>query len=134
MYVTFVACIVITFILSYPPTDYVVHGIEGDIRFGLAMGLVPFVLLTVLLGFFMSLGNAAVYKHIPAYYPDVVGPVGGLVGMIGAPGGFALPIWFGALTDIPHLCTTSFLLLFGLVCVALVLLPVTFLLLYLRAL
>src|SRR3546814_11203409 len=76
MYVTFVACIVITFILSYPPTDYVVHGIEGDIRFGLAMGLVPFVLLTVLLGFFMSLGNAAVYKHIPAYYPDAVGPVG----------------------------------------------------------
>src|SRR3546814_16625292 len=83
MYVTFVACIVITFILSYPPTDYVVHGIEGDIRFGLAMGLVPLVLLTVLLGFFMSLGNAAVYKPIPAYYPDAVGPVGGPVGLMG---------------------------------------------------
>src|SRR3546814_8019913 len=88
MYATFIASIVITFFLSYPPTDYVVHGIEGDIRFGLAMGLVPFVLLTVLLGFFMSLGNAAVYKHIPAYYQDAVGPVGGLVGMTGAVGGF----------------------------------------------
>src|SRR3546814_1199354 len=82
------------------------HGIEGDIRFGLAMGLVPFVLLTVLLGFFMSLGNAAVYKHIPAYYPDAVGPVGGLVGMTGALGGFALPIWFGALNDLTNLWTS----------------------------
>src|SRR3546814_3338345 len=69
MYTTFIACIAITFLLSYPPTDYIVHGIESDIHFDLAMGLVPFVLLTVLLGFFMSLGNAAVYKHIPAYYP-----------------------------------------------------------------
>src|SRR3546814_15763235 len=107
MYTTFIACIAITFLLSYPPTDYIVHGIESDIHFDLAMGLVPFVLLTVLLGFFMSLGNAAVYKHIPAYYPAVVGPVGGLVGMIGALGGFALPIWFGALTALTHLRYTD---------------------------
>lgn len=120
MYATLIACIAVTFFLSYPPTDYIVHGIEGDIRFGLAMGLVPFVLLTVLLGFFMSLGNAAVYKHIPAYYPDAVGPVGGLVGMIGALGGFVLPIWFGALNDVTNLWTSCFMLLFGLVCIALV--------------
>lgn len=120
MYATFIACIITTFFLSYPPTDYIVHGIEGDIRFGLAMGLVPFVLLTVLLGFFMSLGNAAVFKHIPAYYPDAVGPVGGLVGMTGALGGFALPIWFGALNDLTDLWTSCFMLLFALVGVALV--------------
>src|SRR3546814_17396462 len=84
------------------------------------MWLVPFVLLTVLLGFFMSLGNAAVYKHIPAYYPDAVGPVGGLVGMIGALGGFVLPIWFGVLNDFTNLWPSCFMLLFGLVCVALV--------------
>src|SRR3546814_6677791 len=83
------------------------------------MGLVPFVLLTVLLGFFMSLGNAAVYKHIPAYYLDVVGPVGGLVGMIGALGGFALPIWFGALHELTNLWTSCFMMLFGLVWVGL---------------
>src|SRR3546814_33466 len=120
MYTTFTACIVITFFLSYPPTDYVVHGIDGDIRFDLAMGLAPFVLLTVLLGFFMSLGNAAVFKHIPAYYPDAVGPVGGLVGMIGALGGFVLPIWFGALNDLTNLWTSCFMLLFGLVGMALI--------------
>jgi nitrate/nitrite transporter NarK len=32
------------------------------------------------LGFFMSLGKAAVYKHIPVYYPNHVGAVGGVVG------------------------------------------------------
>lgn len=127
MYATFIACIVITFFLSYPPTDYIVHGIEGDIRFGVETGLVPFVLLTVLLGFFMSLGNAAVYKHIPAYYPDAVGPVGGLVGMIGALGGFVLPIWFGVLNDATNLWTSCFMLLFGLVCVALLWMHVTIL-------
>jgi NNP family nitrate/nitrite transporter-like MFS transporter len=125
MYATFMACILITFFLSYPPTDYIVHGIEGDIRFGVKTELVPFVLLTVLLGFFMSLGNAAVYKHIPAYYPDAVGPVGGLVGMIGALGGFVLPIWFGILNDATNLWTSCFMLLFGLVCVALLWMHVT---------
>lgn len=125
MYTTFIACIAITFLLSYPPTDYIVHGIEGDFRFSLAMGLVPFVLLTVLLGFFMSLGNAAVYKHIPAYYPEAVGPVGGLVGMIGALGGFVLPIWFGALNDFTNLWTSCFMLLFGLVAIALIWMHVT---------
>ena len=42
-----------------------------------------------------GLGSAAVYKHVPVYYPDNVGSVGGLVGMIGALGGFVLPIVFG---------------------------------------
>ena len=48
----------------------------------------------------MSLGKAAVYKHIPVYYPNHVGAVGGLVGMIGGLGGFVLPIAFGVLNDL----------------------------------
>jgi NNP family nitrate/nitrite transporter-like MFS transporter len=38
-----------------------------------------------------------VYKYIPNYYPDDVGAVGGLVGAIGALGGFVLPPIFGAI-------------------------------------
>lgn len=53
-----------------------VHGIEGDIRFTLTVGLPLFILLIFTLGFFMSLGKAAVYKHIPVYYPLHVGAVG----------------------------------------------------------
>ncbi|MDT7527770.1 MFS transporter [Sphingopyxis sp. SE2] len=83
------------------------------------MGLVPFVLLICVLGFFMSLGKAAVFKHIPVYYPNHVGAVGGLVGMIGGLGGFVLPLAFGALVDITGIWTSVFALLFLLVGVAL---------------
>jgi NNP family nitrate/nitrite transporter-like MFS transporter len=119
MYVSLIAAVIVTFIISYPETDYVVHGIRGDIRFTLGIGFLPFVMLTVILGFFMSLGSAAVYKHIPVYYPDNVGSVGGLVGMIGALGGFVLPIAFGFMNDLLDVWTSCFMLLFALVAVAL---------------
>ncbi len=63
----------------------------------------------------MALGKAAVYKHIPVYYPKNVGSVGGLVGMIGGLGGFVLPIAFGALNDLTGIWTSCFMLLFVLV-------------------
>jgi NNP family nitrate/nitrite transporter-like MFS transporter len=119
MYWTFGVSLACTFLLSYPATDYVVHGIEGPIAFTLAIGVVPFTILTFALGFVMSLGKAAVYKHIPVYYPDHVGAVGGLVGMIGGLGGFVLPIAFGAMNDLTGVWTSCFMLLFGLVGMAL---------------
>ncbi len=119
MYWTFIGSLVCTFLMSYPATDYIVHGIEGPIPFTIRMGLAPFVLLTVILGFFMSLGKAAVYKHIPVYYPGHVGSVGGLVGMIGGLGGFVLPICFGAMDDLVGVRTSCFMLLFVIVAVSL---------------
>jgi NNP family nitrate/nitrite transporter-like MFS transporter len=115
MYWTFGVAMIATFLLSYPTTHYVVQGIEGPIEFTMAMGIVPFAALTFLLGMFMSFGMAAVYKHIPVYYPDNVGSVGGLVGMIGGLGGFALPIAFGAMADLTGIWTSCFMLLFALV-------------------
>ncbi len=119
MYWTFIVTVACTFFLSYPATDYVIHGIEGPIRFTIATGVAPFAVLTLILGFFMSLGMAAVYKHIPVYDPDHVGSVGGLVGMIGGLGGFVLPIAFGAMNDLTGVWTSCFMLLFALVAVAL---------------
>ncbi|MEE8259268.1 MAG: nitrate/nitrite transporter, partial [Sphingomonadales bacterium] len=119
MYWTFGASVIICFLLSYPATSYTVQGIEGPIRFDIVMGLTPFVVLTIFLGFFMSLGKAAVYKHIPVYYPDHVGSVGGLVGMIGGLGGFILPITFGVMNDLIGVWTACFMLLFVLVGAAL---------------
>jgi NNP family nitrate/nitrite transporter-like MFS transporter len=115
MYWTFGVSIIATFLLSYPTTHYVVEGIKGPVEFTLAMGLVPFAMLTFVLGMFMSFGMAAVYKHIPVYYPENVGSVGGLVGMIGGLGGFALPIAFGAMADLTGVWTSCFMLLFALV-------------------
>jgi NNP family nitrate/nitrite transporter-like MFS transporter len=81
---------------------------------------VAFILVVFVLGFVMSLGKAAVYKHIPAYYPDRIGAVGGVVGMVGGLGGFVLPIAFGLLKDATGLWSSCFLLLFAVVGVSLV--------------
>lgn len=119
MYWTFGFSLVFLFMLSYPPTDYVIQGKNGPISFSTSMGLWPFVGTLFALGFFMSLGKAAVFKHIPVYYPNHVGAVGGLVGMIGGLGGFVLPIIFGALLDLTGIYTSCFALLFALVAIAL---------------
>lgn len=119
MYVTFGVSVLCCFLLSYPPTTYIIEGVHGPISFRTEMGLVPFLVTIFALGFFMSLGKAAVFKHIPVYYPNRVGAVGGLVGMIGGLGGFILPLVFGALLDLTGIWTSSFFLLFLLVSVAL---------------
>ena len=119
MYWTFIGSTICCFVLSYPATKYVVTGIRGPIEFTLALGFIPFTMFTFALGFFMSLGKAAVYKHIPVYYPKHVGSVGGVVGLIGGLGGFLLPIAFGAMNDIVGVWTSCFMLLFLIVAVSL---------------
>jgi NNP family nitrate/nitrite transporter-like MFS transporter len=120
MYWTFLVAVAATFVLSYPPGDYIIRSVKGPIAFHMEMGVVPFTVTVFVLGFFMALGKAAVYKHIPVYYPKNVGSVGGLVGMIGGLGGFVLPIAFGALLDLTGVWTSCFMLLFVLVTGALV--------------
>ncbi len=71
-----------------------------------------FTLLVLLLGMAMGIGMAAVYKHIPTYFPDDVGIVGGLVGVIGGLGGFVLPIIFGWLLSTTGIWTTCWVFLF----------------------
>jgi NNP family nitrate/nitrite transporter-like MFS transporter len=119
MYWTFIASVACTFLLSYPSTQYTVAGIKGPISFTIEMSVLPFTVLIFVLGFFMSLGKAAVYKHIPVYYPNHVGSVGGVVGLIGGLGGFILPIMFGALNDLTGIWTSCFMLLFLIVATSL---------------
>jgi NNP family nitrate/nitrite transporter-like MFS transporter len=119
MYASFIVAVVATFLLSYPATSYVVDGIKGPIAFRIATPLPVFTGILVTLAFFMSLGMSAVFKHIPVYYPQDIGAVGGLVGMIGGLGGFVLPIAFGAMNDVTHVWTSCFMLLFILVATAL---------------
>jgi NNP family nitrate/nitrite transporter-like MFS transporter len=112
MYWCFCGCTFVTIILACPATDFVMHGIHYDLGFSFGLGIAPFAALTFILGIFMPLGSAAVFRHIPAYYPNHVGPVGGVVGMIGGLGGFVLPIAFGLLNDWTGLWTSCFMLLF----------------------
>ena len=120
MYWTFIGGVGCCFFMSYPSTHYIVEGIEGPINFSINISLPVFVFLSIVLGFFMSLGKAAVFKHIPVYYPDNVGSVGGIVGMIGGLGGFILPICFGIMNDLIGVFTSCFMLLFAITAIALV--------------
>ncbi len=120
MYWTLIASVICCFLLSYPPTEYRVTGVDHILEFSFSLSLPIFVLLTFILGFFMSLGKAAVFKHIPVYYPGHVGVVGGVVGMIGGLGGFFLPLTFGMLNDVVGIWQSAFMLLFAVSAAALV--------------
>jgi NNP family nitrate/nitrite transporter-like MFS transporter len=83
-YGVFLTMILALGLLSLPPS-------EGG------MDAWSFTALTVVVGCAMGIGKASVFKYVPDYFPQDVGAVGGLVGMLGALGGFILPLAFGAL-------------------------------------
>lgn len=68
-----------------------------------------FAILVILIGSIWGIGKAAVYKHIPDYFPDEVGVVGGMVGVLGGLGGFFCPIIFGYLLKGTGLWTSCWL-------------------------
>jgi len=73
-----------------------------------------------LAGIMMGIGKAAVNKHIPEYFPEEVGVVGGMVGVLGGLGGFVSPIIFGYLLDGTGLWTSSWMFMFFLSAVCLI--------------
>ena len=89
MYATFLTIIVALSVLSVP------SGRDESGPYGLSLWVV--VALIFVVGCAMGVCKAAVYKHIPTYFPDNVGSVGGLVGMLGGLGGFFLPPMFAYL-------------------------------------
>lgn len=68
-----------------------------------------FTSLVFVVGILMGIGKAAVYKHIPEYFPREVGVVGGIVGVLGGLGGFFCPIAFGYLLKWTGLWTTCWM-------------------------
>lgn len=70
-----------------------------------------FTAIVFLAGIMMGIGKAAVYKHIPDYFPEDIGVVGGIVGVIGGLGGFICPILFGYLLKSTGLWSSCWLFL-----------------------
>jgi NNP family nitrate/nitrite transporter-like MFS transporter len=68
--------------------------------------------LVIVMGSVWGIGKAAVYKHIPDYFPEQVGVVGGMVGVLGGLGGFFCPIIFGYLLDWTGLWTSAWMFMF----------------------
>ena len=76
--------------------------------------------LVFVLGIAMGIGKAAVYKHIPDYFPDEVGVVGGIVGVMGGLGGFVCPILFGYMLQSTGVWTTNWMFFFVVTVICLV--------------
>ncbi|MEN7548452.1 MFS transporter [Rapidithrix thailandica] len=71
-----------------------------------------FAVLVILIGSVWGVGKAAVYKHIPDYFPNEVGVVGGMVGVMGGLGGFFCPIVFGYLLEFTGVWSSCWLFMF----------------------
>ncbi len=71
-----------------------------------------FAILVIILGSIWGIGKAAVYKHIPDYFPNEVGVVGGMVGVLGGLGGFICPIIFGYLLEGTGIWTSCWVFMF----------------------
>lgn len=70
-----------------------------------------FAVLVLIIGIVWGIGKASVYKFIPDYFPDDIGSVGGMVGVIGGLGGFVCPILFGYLLEGTGLWTSCWILM-----------------------
>ena len=97
-------------IVLYVPEKVHAGGQVETMRF--VMGPVLFTFLVFIVGCGMGIGKAAVYKHIPEYFPNDVGAVGGLVGLFGALGGFFLPLLFAYSFKATGIPQTTFAILF----------------------
>jgi NNP family nitrate/nitrite transporter-like MFS transporter len=85
---------------------------QGVTQIKFSANLWVYLVLVILIGISWGIGKAAVYKHIPEYFPNEVGVVGGMVGLIGGLGGFVGPIIFGYLLNYTGLWTSSWIFIF----------------------
>lgn len=91
---------------------------KGQTRIFFQSNVWIFAFLVIIIGSIWGIGKAAVYKYIPTYYPNDVGVVGGMVGVLGGLGGFFSPIIFGYLLDWTGIWSTCwiFMLVISVVC------------------
>ena len=78
---SFTAVLIGALILSFVQGFYL--AVAGELLIALGMGV----------------ANAAVFKMVPKYVPKAVGGAAGLVGGLGATGGFIIPPFLGATVD-----------------------------------
>ena len=80
--------------------------------------MIPFTIGALGMAAAIGLGNGAVFKLVPEYFPESVGAVTGLVGASGGLGGFFPPLVLGIVLKLTGAYTLGFLLMgvFALLC------------------
>ena len=111
--------LVALFFLSYPQAQFTILTVTGPKTFNVGLNPVMFTILMFVVGVAWAFGKASVFKYISDDYPDNMGVISGIVGLIGGLGGFVLPIVFGALVDLTGIRSSAFMLLFGVVWISL---------------
>lgn len=114
MYLTFTVMLIATGVLMMPYGHIVLENNDGTTSniMPWSMNVWLFTALVFVVGCAMGIGKAAVYKHIPEYFPHDVGAVGGLVGSLGALGGFFLPLLFAYVASFTGMHQSTFFVLF----------------------
>jgi NNP family nitrate/nitrite transporter-like MFS transporter len=120
MYWTFGVMLLASGILMMPYGYIVLDNPDGTTSEVLpwSVGVALFTVLVFAIGCAMGIGKAAVYKHIPEYFPKDVGAVGGLVGSLGALGGFFLPPMFAYAQRWTGMPQSTFFVLFVVTAIA----------------
>ncbi|WP_303904341.1 MFS transporter [Thiohalomonas denitrificans] len=114
---TSLACL---FVIAFPDTTVTITTLSGDpIVMNLGVNMWVFTALLFVVGIAWGLGKASVFKYISDEYPDNIGVISGIVGLVGGLGGFLLPILFGILVDVFQFNTVVWWLLFGITLVSL---------------
>ena len=86
----------------------------GIVPFALLLAwpaMLPFTVGALGCAFLLGIGNGAVFKLVPQYFPKEVGTVTGLVGAMGGLGGFFPPLLLGFFRDHLHTAWPGFVLL-----------------------
>jgi MFS family permease len=73
--------------------------------------MVPFTIGALGMAALIGLGNGAVFKLVPEFFPQSVGAVTGLVGAAGGLGGFFPPLVLGAVRQLTGQYTFGFVFL-----------------------
>ncbi len=108
------------FLLSYPQTEMVIQTTKGEMSLHLGLNVWVFTALLFTLGIAWAFGKASVFKYISDEYPDNIGVISGIVGLVGGLGGFLLPILFGMIVDLTGINSGIFMLMYGVVWVSLI--------------
>ncbi len=112
--------LVCLFFLCYPQTTMTIHTLRGDLSLQIGVGVAAFTVLIFIVGIAQGIGKASVYRSLADHFPNNMGVVGGMVGVIGGLGGFSLPIVFGIVLDLTGIPSSAYMIIFAMLIAAMV--------------